>query len=112
MRVVFVQPYPKSQALDLHGDAITVGQQVPGKVAFEHFIGISPRRYRDIFEKGKRRKSDGSLESWYEGEPSPRIEDKSPSYVFNESDAILDTLDLIASELGFAIGDEGPAQAG
>jgi hypothetical protein len=76
---------------------------VDGKVTFEHFIGISSRRYRDIFEKGKRRKSDGTIESWYEGEPMPRVEDRSPAYVYNESSAIFDVLELVAEELGLAV---------
>lgn len=102
-RVIFVEPYPKSQALDLHSDAISVGERSPNKVAFEHFIGISPRRYRDIFEKGKRRDRQGDLRDWYEGAPLPRIEDKSPYYVYNESSAVYSALEKVAEELGIKV---------
>jgi len=102
-RVVFVEPYPKSQALDLHGDSISIEVRTAGKVTFEHFIGISPRRYRDIFEKGKRRDRDGNLREWYEGVPLPRIEDKSPYYVYNESSAAYAALEKVARELGVSV---------
>jgi deoxycytidylate deaminase len=106
-RVVYVEPYPKSQALDLHNDAMTTAGSSGDKVVFEHFVGISPRRYRDIFEKGKRRKSDGSLEDWYEGRPVPRVEDKSPYYVFNESSAAYSALEKVAHELGIVVEQKG-----
>ena len=53
-RVVFIEPYPKSYAKELHEDAITLTKE-PGKVSFEPFVGVSPFRYRDLFEKGKRK---------------------------------------------------------
>jgi deoxycytidylate deaminase len=102
-RVVFIEPYPKSQALELHGDSISLGEKTTDKVLFEHFIGISPRRYRDIFEKGKRRDSSGNLNDWYEGRPIPRIEDKSAYYVYNESSAAYSALELVAKQLGVSI---------
>jgi deoxycytidylate deaminase len=83
-RVVYIEPYPKSQAITLHKDSISFQKDAAGKVIFEHFVGISPRRYRDIFEKGKRRNSEGELLEWQHGEPTPSIEDKSPFYVQNE----------------------------
>ena len=54
------------------------------KVLFQPFIGISPRRYRDIFEK-KKRKIENKIADWYEGRPAPRIEDRSSSYIENEA---------------------------
>lgn len=83
-RVVFLEPYPKSYAQKLHSDSITFETDVPNKVNFKPFIGISPRRYRDIFEKKKRKKDDGKAKRWYEGDPAPLIEDRSPAYIENE----------------------------
>ena len=84
-RVVFLEPYPKSYAQKLHSDSITFELGVPGKVLFEPFIGISPRRYRDIFEKrSKRKHDDGRAKKWYENSPAPLIEDRSPVYIENE----------------------------
>jgi deoxycytidylate deaminase len=88
-RVVFLEPYPKSHAIDFHGDAITYNDtKFRDKVLFEPFIGISPRRYRDIFEKGKRKDASGIARMWYEGKPVPRVEDRSGGYLENEDAAI------------------------
>lgn len=102
-RVVFIEPYPKSKAMELHYDSISMSGPQNGKVSFEHFHGISPRRYRDIFEKAKRRAKDGSLQHWYEDDkPSPRIEDRGPHYVHNEPSAIAAPLSQVLKELGLA----------
>jgi deoxycytidylate deaminase len=99
-RVVYIEPYPKSKALDLHYDSISLNKVDGNKSIFEHFNGISPRRYRDIFEKQKRRNSDGTLKEWCDGEPAPRIEDRGPFHVFSEPQAILHGLGEVARELG------------
>lgn len=52
-RVVYVEPYPKSKALDFHDDSIespgTKPSDPPAKVRFEPFVGIGPRRFFDVF---------------------------------------------------------------
>jgi len=63
-KIVYVQPYPKSQALKLHADALESeyleinnhkdihGQPVPGpseKILVEPLIGVAPRRYHSLF---------------------------------------------------------------
>jgi deoxycytidylate deaminase len=83
-RVVFLEPYPKSYAKKLHEDSITFEPQDKSKVLFQPFMGISPRRYRDIFEKRKRKDDGGVIREWYEGRPVPRIEDRSSVYIENE----------------------------
>ncbi|UHC14452.1 deaminase [Methylobacterium currus] len=83
-RVVFLEPYPKSYAQELHGDSITFEKDESQKVLFEPFMGISPRRYRDIFEKKKRKYSDGKAREWWLDIPSPMLEDKGPTYLENE----------------------------
>ena len=83
-RVVFLEPYPKSYSQKLHNDSITFETHIPDKVYFQPFIGISPRRYRDIFEKKKRKDGDGKALDWYEGKPAPLIEDRSAAYIENE----------------------------
>jgi cytidine deaminase len=49
-RVVYVEPYPKSKAIDFHDDSISTST-IPeaGKVQFQPFVGIGPRRYFDLF---------------------------------------------------------------
>jgi hypothetical protein len=52
-RVVYVEPYPKSKALAFHDDSIATPGSNPadahGKVLFEPFVGIGPRRFFDLF---------------------------------------------------------------
>lgn len=89
-RVVFLEPYPKSHAKEMHSDSITFSAlEQETHVLFEPFIGISPRRYRDIFEKGKRKDATGKAVDWYAGKPVPRIEDRSSVYIDNEEPAIV-----------------------
>lgn len=57
-RVVYIEPYEKSLAIQLHGDAIChsgSGEQ-QSKVVFENFEGVSPRRYAKFFGYGQKRK--------------------------------------------------------
>ena len=58
--VQFIEPYPKSQALALHSDSITVdeaGWTPPstgsGKVLFKPFVGVAPRMYARVFLKDR-----------------------------------------------------------
>jgi len=79
-RVVYLEPYPKSYAWKLHEDSIAIDQRDSGeKVSFESFLGISPGRYRDLFEK-KSRKKDGDAMPWFRGKPEPMIEMLYPGY--------------------------------
>jgi deoxycytidylate deaminase len=87
-RVVYLEPYPKSYAADLHGDSIEVDPAGPTqKVAFEEFIGVSPYRYRELFEKGKRKYS-GLAQKWNMGEMRPMIEVYYPSYFKAETHVV------------------------
>jgi len=59
-KVVFIEPYDKSLALDLHRDSIS-RDDVEGKVPFLHFTGVSPLRYSDVFKaSGSRKDSNGN----------------------------------------------------
>jgi deoxycytidylate deaminase len=85
-RVVYIEPYEKSQALDLHDDAIAVedcgdgaradredeGDRPARKVVFEPFMGVGPRRYFDLFSMRlsngyrmkRKQKPDGIKAKW------------------------------------------------
>lgn len=84
-KVYFLEPYPKSLVSDLHNDSIAVEGNERGhyaaypSVVFEHFYGVSPRRYRELFERGSR-KEDGKFNPWKHGEPRPNIAVTSPEY--------------------------------
>lgn len=74
LRVVYVEPYPKSKALDLHDDAIKIKTETNEdntKVVFESFQGIAARRFLDLFSlnlgtgnKIKRKDKDGRTVDW------------------------------------------------
>jgi deoxycytidylate deaminase len=51
-RVVYVEPYPKSQAGELHEDSIDLEGRADGKVKFQPFVGIGSRRFMDLFSMG------------------------------------------------------------
>jgi hypothetical protein len=50
-RVVYIEPYAKSLADRLHGDAIALSVEEPGehKVPFVPFSGVAPRAYPKLF---------------------------------------------------------------
>ena len=64
-RVVYIEPYPKSLAIELHSDAIhdltfTENQDRHHKrVQFEPFEGVGPNRYFSVFLMGEERKENG-----------------------------------------------------
>lgn len=61
-RVLYLEPYEKSLAMDLHKDAIaddTEDEQESPKVRFLHFEGIAPRQYQYLFLSLDERKEGG-----------------------------------------------------
>lgn len=76
-RVVYVEPYPKSRALEFHSESIQLrsefdtSSEANNLVAFEPFIGIGPRRFLNLFSmnlgsgsKLRRKNKDGSTIEW------------------------------------------------
>lgn len=71
-RVVFIEPYQKSKALEFHTDSISVGfKPAANTVHFEPFVGIGPRRFFDLFSVRlgagyplKRKDDDGLVIPW------------------------------------------------
>lgn len=63
--VYYVEPYPKSLALDLHKDAVSVEED--GKtdnVVFLPFVGIAPRQYLNLFAMKTRKDTNGRSVVW------------------------------------------------
>jgi deoxycytidylate deaminase len=50
-RIVFVEPYEKSLAKELHSDAINqpLDERSISKISFDNYGGVSPKRYSDFF---------------------------------------------------------------
>jgi deoxycytidylate deaminase len=98
-RVVYIEPYPKGYTQELYRDAIFVGrceEPVPGRVVFEPFIGIAPFRYRDFFEKGRRKDDVGKAKEWQRGAPYPSIVTVKDSYISDEEVNLLALMVLFA----------------
>jgi deoxycytidylate deaminase len=80
-KVIYMEPYPKSRAKELHENEIEIETETKDKVSFMPFLGISPFRYRDVFQKGRRKNSDGSAKAWYHDKPRPMVDIVWPSYI-------------------------------
>ncbi len=100
-RVVYIEPYPKSLAMDLHDDSIALeeGSESTDKVRFEPFVGVAPRRYTDLFSTttrdGVRIRRKDSAGRVIEGEPQLRISMADSTYMQREANVARELKDLI-----------------
>lgn len=59
-RVLFIEPYPKSLAIDLHGDAVSENEgDETNRVLFLQFAGIAPKNILKLFKGELARKGKG-----------------------------------------------------
>lgn len=59
-RVYYIEPYPKSLALQLHDDAITIREDdASGRVAFLQYDGVAPKNMIRLFKVRHERKEGG-----------------------------------------------------
>ncbi|QNI37804.1 anti-phage dCTP deaminase [Edaphobacter albus] len=112
-RVVYIEPYAKSAALDLHFDGITVDKfndnkkkstaGSRGKIPFESFVGVGPRRYSDLFIMnpsyglGIKRKRDGKTIPWPKDGKKPRLPMHVTSYLQREQLSV-DEMKVLTAE--------------
>ncbi|HEV7922921.1 MAG TPA: deaminase [Thermoanaerobaculia bacterium] len=117
-RVVYIEPYPKSRALELHRDAIAGADDViaphcdkpgceePHAVRFEPFAGIAPHRFAELFSITTRagiprdRKSKGSGERipWDAKTSLPRVQMLPLSYLDLEAKVLYQLKKFIGAE--------------
>lgn len=106
-RVVFVEPYPRSLASELHSDSIFLVNEddisdANGKVKFEPFVGIGPRHFIDLFSmmlssgRNLRRKENGNRTEWEREKASLRVPMSPASYIERET--------LLAAEIDQLLG--------
>jgi deoxycytidylate deaminase len=96
-KVLYIEPYPKSRALEQFPKGITTD---PGdgtsRVPFIPFIGIAPRFFRQVFQWSETRKAEnGELIEWNAASAFPRSASEYPGYIIAElldSQAFLDLL--------------------
>ncbi len=61
-RVIYVEPYPKSLALKLHADAVSIRESDMGsKLVFLQYEGVAPKNHIRLFKHGNERKEQGKL---------------------------------------------------
>lgn len=94
--VMFVEPYPKSKALEFHEDSITLEKGDSNKLRFKPFVGIGPRNFINLFslslgvgEELSRKNSQGkSCENdWKPKTAKLRIKGIPSSYKYYEKEA-------------------------
>lgn len=96
--VIYIEPYPKSFAIDLYEDSIDNEGNSSEKVSFRQFVGIGPRKFIDLFSmnlsSGRKikRKNNGCVVSWERGDAELRIPMSPLSYLENEA-ALVKELD-------------------
>jgi deoxycytidylate deaminase len=91
-RVVYIEPYPKSLAEEMHSDSLVVDEtrKHPDRVAFQPFVGVAPRLYPALFTAGTRKRDDGTVVDWSQTKTTalPRIaesESETPLYLIRET---------------------------
>lgn len=102
-RVVYVEPYPKSKARQLHQDSISVDPSVVSSdhVNFEPFEGIAPRQYQDIFDaRDARKDNEGRTIDWRANGPKPRFLRFKNTYLDIEIAIIAKEIPLLAEKNG------------
>ncbi|WP_439575118.1 anti-phage dCTP deaminase [Phreatobacter sp.] len=95
-KVVYIEPYPKIYATELYSKEISLSRSseyIDGKIVFEPLVGIAPFRYRDFFEKSKRKDENGKASEWQDGSPLPLIEIYNTDYIKIEHGYLLALVD-------------------
>lgn len=95
-KVVYIEPYPKSKAFDLHPDSISGEPAAAHKVHFVPFVGVGPRKFVDFFSLSlgagarlERKAGDRiSCGKWERKSALPRVKALPCSYLDNEQTVI------------------------
>jgi len=90
-KVYYIEPYEKSLARELHGDAIDFDpkqNEIPReKVIFIPFEGVAPRQYMNLFMAGERKSSGKKIEQDLR-EAKPRVRQYLDTHVDYESKVV------------------------
>jgi deoxycytidylate deaminase len=101
-RVVYIEPYPKSQAEELYKDSLVVDPSTPAdrKVAFEPFVGIAPSLYMWMFKNPDRKSSSGDMVKWSISAGNPKLKRFVASYMLIEAKVLGELLPAKLDEIG------------
>ncbi len=94
-RVVYVEPYPKSKAMEFHDDAIAQTETASHSlVVFEPFVGVGPRKFFDLFSmklstgfEMTRKGKDGRVLDWQREKSCARMQMLPRCYLDHEIEA-------------------------
>ncbi len=93
-KVVYIEPYPKSLALDFHEDAISTNEKSSDLVNFIPFVGVGPRKFFDLFSMKQsdgyelKRKEENKTIDWQPEEKTARLQMYPFSYLDKEVVAV------------------------
>jgi deoxycytidylate deaminase len=103
-KVVYIEPYPKSKAFDFYKAEISGDDKDSDKVIFEHFTGVGPRRFNDLFAVSsnrwyakKRKDKQGNKIEWKREEAELRNPIVPFSYLDSEELALMTFEDVSLS---------------
>ncbi len=97
-KVIYIEPYPKSLAEELFGDFITVDKQKEDKkIEFKPFVGISPRRFMDLFSFQEKKQKDGKKIEWNIEVAIPRFSEDPYAIIKLENEEVLKIKEKISS---------------
>jgi deoxycytidylate deaminase len=97
-RVVYIEPYEKSLAIRLHGDAIYHPENgnMDDKVPFQNFEGVSPKRYAKFFGFSQKRKDEKGKVKNYSVIASDHVD---PQYLDSYGDYELKVVQILADQI-------------
>lgn len=91
-RVMYVEPYPKSKALEFHSDSVSLGTDQVGNVVFAPFVGVGPRSFFNLFSTRlgsgypiERKTRGGEVVDWKEKTARIRMRLLPSSYIERET---------------------------
>ena len=88
-RVVYIEPYAKSLAFELHDDAIQLDTDTDQtKIPFTPFLGVSPTNYSNIFQTPVRKSDAGMVLKWNSAKAQPRVSGSFWSYLQYEKEDV------------------------
>lgn len=98
-KVVYIEPYPKSRVKELYDDSVSIEEecQTGARVVFTPFVGVSPRRFPEFFEKVERKTLDGRATGWTPTDANPRVKRLIITYISLEQDIAVFVDDLLKS---------------
>ncbi len=102
--VIFIEPYPKSLAWELHSDSVILEETSPKSVTFRPFVGVAPRRYADLFSmrtpEGRRIRRKDAEGRLIEATPELRLKMPYRSSFDRENSAAAEIAKLVQKEEG------------